>query len=154
MSRAVKCDFRPNIGRYTSPNENFEYGYPHSNALQQFFLKFERCRPHEAPYHPTKCDVINDVKLFATVYHSICCPKHLTLSNQMSYYKSKCIRIHIMPFFDRGTKVVKMILVKCPIFATTPMNAVMVLYQECSNYSDLSKALPPEEGAVFFGCIY
>ena len=27
-SGAVKCDFR----RYTSPNENFEYGYPHSNG--------------------------------------------------------------------------------------------------------------------------
>ena len=29
VSGAVKRDFR----RYTSPNENFEYGYPHSNAL-------------------------------------------------------------------------------------------------------------------------
>ena len=34
VSRAVKRDFR----RYTSPNENFEYGYPHSNALLQFCL--------------------------------------------------------------------------------------------------------------------
>ena len=25
--------------RYTSPNENFEYGYPHSNALLTFFLQ-------------------------------------------------------------------------------------------------------------------
>ena len=24
------------IHRYTSPNENFEYGYPHSNALLTF----------------------------------------------------------------------------------------------------------------------
>ena len=30
---AVKRDFRTYIRRYTSPNENFEYGYPHSNAL-------------------------------------------------------------------------------------------------------------------------
>ena len=30
---AVKRYFRTYIWRYTSPNENFEYGYPHSNAL-------------------------------------------------------------------------------------------------------------------------
>ena len=33
-SGAVKRDFQTYIRRYTSPNENFEYGYPHSNALQ------------------------------------------------------------------------------------------------------------------------
>ena len=33
VSGAVKRDFRTYIRRYTSPNENFEYGYPHSNAL-------------------------------------------------------------------------------------------------------------------------
>ena len=54
-SGAVKRDFRPCIGRYTSPNENFEYGYPHSNALLQFRLKLE-CK---AARHPTRCDVIN-----------------------------------------------------------------------------------------------
>ena len=27
---AVKHDFRTYIRRYISPNENFEYGYPHS----------------------------------------------------------------------------------------------------------------------------
>ena len=32
VSRAVKRDFRMYIRQYTSPNENFEYGYPHSNA--------------------------------------------------------------------------------------------------------------------------
>ena len=32
-SRAVKHDFWTYIWRYASPNENFEYGYPHSNAL-------------------------------------------------------------------------------------------------------------------------
>ena len=30
---AVKRDFRTYIRRYTPPYENFEYGYPHSNAL-------------------------------------------------------------------------------------------------------------------------
>ena len=38
-SGAVKRDFRTYIRRYTSPNEKFEYGYPHSNALLQFRLK-------------------------------------------------------------------------------------------------------------------
>ena len=33
VSRAVKHDFRTYIRRYTSPNENFEYNYPNSNAL-------------------------------------------------------------------------------------------------------------------------
>ena len=32
-SGAIKGNFRPDILRYTSPNENFEYVYPHSNAL-------------------------------------------------------------------------------------------------------------------------
>ena len=37
---AVKRDFRTYIRRYTYPNENFEYGYPHSNALVQSHLKY------------------------------------------------------------------------------------------------------------------
>ena len=44
---AVKRDFRMYIRRNTSPNENVEYGYPHSNALPQFELKLE------ATGHPT-----------------------------------------------------------------------------------------------------
>ena len=36
-SGAVKHDFRPYIRRYTSPNENFEYGYSHSNVLFNFY---------------------------------------------------------------------------------------------------------------------
>ena len=32
QSGAVKRDFRTYIRRYTSPNENFEYSYPHFNA--------------------------------------------------------------------------------------------------------------------------
>ena len=32
-SRAVKHDFWAYIWLYTSPNNNFEYGYPHFNAL-------------------------------------------------------------------------------------------------------------------------
>ena len=92
-SGAVKRDFRTYIRRYTSPNENFEYGYPHSNALLQFRLKLERCELHNDAHHPTKFDVFNDGKLFPTVYRRIYCCKFLTLSNQMSCYKLKCIRM-------------------------------------------------------------
>ena len=69
-------------------------------------LKLERCKPHKAARHPTKCDVINDVKLFPTVYRRIDCRKLLTLSNQTSRYKSKCIRMNV----DRGLKLHDLIL--------------------------------------------
>ena len=36
---ALKLNFRPYIRRYTSPNVNFEYGNPHSNALITFSLQ-------------------------------------------------------------------------------------------------------------------
>ena len=49
-------------------------------------------KPYKVTCHPTECDIINDVKLFQTVYHRIYSRKCLTLSNQMLYYKSKCIR--------------------------------------------------------------
>ena len=45
-----------------------EYDYPHSNALLQFTLKLEHWKLHKAPHRPTKCHVINDFKLFLTVY--------------------------------------------------------------------------------------
>ena len=91
VSGTVKRDFRTYIRRYTSPNENFEYGYPHSNAFLQFRFELERCKPRKTVRHPTKCDVINDVKQFQTVYRRIYCRKFLTLSNQKKRYKSKCI---------------------------------------------------------------
>ena len=86
-SRVVKRDFQTYIQPYNSPNENFEYGYPHSNALLQFRLKLGCCKPHKATHQPTKCGVIKNVKLFRR--------KFLTLSYQTSRYKSKCIRMHI-----------------------------------------------------------
>ena len=52
-----------------------------------------RIKPYKGVRHSTKCDVINDVKLFPTVYHRIYCRKFWTLSNQTSHYKSKCIRM-------------------------------------------------------------
>ena len=59
----VLSDLRPYIQRYTSPNENLEYGYPHSNGLLQSHFKLKCCKRHKATHHPTKCDVINDLKL-------------------------------------------------------------------------------------------
>ena len=56
---AVKRDFRTYIRRYTSPNENYENGYPRSNIFLQFGLELERCKLHKAARHPTKCDIIN-----------------------------------------------------------------------------------------------
>ena len=85
------------ISNNTPPqNEKFEYGYPISNELLLFCPKLEGCKPHNAAHHPTKYDVINDVKLFLgpTVYRRIYCRKFLTLTNQKLRYKSKCIRIH------------------------------------------------------------
>ena len=62
---AVKRDsLTYNIQRYTSQNGNFEYGYPHFNALLQFHLELDCCKLHKAARHPSKCDIINDVKLF------------------------------------------------------------------------------------------
>ena len=50
-------EFRPNTTIYP-PNENIEYGYPHSNALVQFPLNLESCKPPKAARHPTTCDLL------------------------------------------------------------------------------------------------
>ena len=42
ISGAVKCEFRPYAWWFTSPNENFEYGYLNFNALVIFLLQKER----------------------------------------------------------------------------------------------------------------
>ena len=75
MSGAVKRNFQPYIRRFTSRNENFEYGYPHLQSR----LKMECCKQHD------KRDKINEVKLFAIVYLKIYSSKFVT-SNQMSCY--------------------------------------------------------------------
>ena len=103
---AVKVNFRPNIRPYTSQNENFEYGYPHSNALLQFELKLEFFKPYKAACHPTRHGVNNDVKLFQTVYPSIYCHKFLKLSNQTSRYKLMCIRISLYKGTMGGSVIV------------------------------------------------
>ena len=52
VSGAVKRDFRTYIRRYTSPNENFEYGYPHSNALLTLSLQIDSENVLFAPISP------------------------------------------------------------------------------------------------------
>ena len=36
-------------------------------AANKISLKLKCCKPHKVTRHPTICNVINDVKLFATV---------------------------------------------------------------------------------------
>ena len=43
--------------------------------------KLEHCKPHKAARHQMICNIINDIKLFPTVYHC----KFLMLSNQTSH---------------------------------------------------------------------
>ena len=116
VSGAEKRDFRTYIQRYTSLNENFEYGYPHSNPLLTFFLQKRqlkctmlRLRTAAASsikplasciysrVNQLKATLRNDVE-FPTVYCRIYCRKCLTLSNQRWRYKLKCIRITIYFF--------------------------------------------------------
>ena len=52
ISGAVKRDFRMYIRRYTSPNENFEHGYPHSNALLTFSHQKDSKNVLYAPIRP------------------------------------------------------------------------------------------------------
>ena len=98
---AVKRNFRPYNRWYTSPNEHFEYGYPHSNAL---FNIYSSRAQHFAPNwsfvsnvkqlrQPITSNVTYDIGA-ATVYRRVYWRKFLTLSNQTSRYIRKCIRIH------------------------------------------------------------
>ena len=108
---AVKRDSRTYIRRYTSPNENFEYGYPHSNALLTFSLQIWSKMYFVAPIRPVtascikplasciyslvnqwKATLCNDVG-FPTVYHKIYCCKLIMLSNQTLHCICKCIRM-------------------------------------------------------------
>ena len=111
VSRAVKRDFRTYIRRYTSQIENFEYGYPHSNALLKFSLQKDSenvlCCAYTSSdascikllasciyslFNQWKATLRNDVR-FPPVYRRIYCRINLTLSNQMSRCICKCIRI-------------------------------------------------------------
>ena len=65
---------------YTTQNENFEYGYPNSIAqylclftinlyfISNWSITIQDYYLHKVACSPTKCDIIDDVKLFSTVY--------------------------------------------------------------------------------------
>ena len=55
VSRAVKHNFRPYDRRYNSQNENFEYGYPHSNALSSMYSS-------KGQYFPPNVNFFSNVK--------------------------------------------------------------------------------------------
>ena len=71
FGQKFSLNFRLYIRQYTSQKENFEYGYSHPNASLQSCLKLEGCKLHKAAHHPKKCDIINVVKLFSTVFDVI-----------------------------------------------------------------------------------
>ena len=109
VSGAVKRNFRPYNRWYTSTNEHFEYGYPHSNAL---FIIYSSKAQHFAPNwsfvsnvkqlrQPITSDVTYNVGA-PTLCRRIYRRKFLTLSNQTSCYIRKCIWMN----FERQTKYV------------------------------------------------
>ena len=99
---------------YTSPNENFEYGYSHSNALLTFSLQKDSenvlCCAYTSSdvscikplasciyslVNQWKATLRNDVG-FPTVYRRIYCRKFMTLSNQTLRCICKRIRILVI----------------------------------------------------------
>ena len=72
--RAVKHDFPMFTRGYTSPNETVNMVIPILMSFYSLVSNWSvasRIKPHKGVCHPTKCHIINDVKLFLTVYHSI-----------------------------------------------------------------------------------
>ena len=70
---------------HVRPNETAEAMLEQSVILTTLFLgkhKFEHCRPYKAACHPTRCDIINDIKLFPTVYRRRYCRNFVTLSTK------------------------------------------------------------------------
>ena len=72
VSGAVKHDFQTYIRRYTSPNENFEYGYPHSNALSTFSLQKDSENVLCCAYTPSGCQL-----------HKTACRLHIFICQPM-----------------------------------------------------------------------
>ena len=88
---------------YRLPSSPPRYFFWNSlDALLQFCLKFEPWKLPKATRHPMICDVINDVKLFLTVYHRIYCRNFFMLSNQTSHYK---IRFRSVAVFLESTLI-------------------------------------------------
>ena len=100
ISGAIKRNFQPYIRRYISPNENFEYGYPNSDALFNIYSSNAQYFAPNVNYvssikplrQPITRDVIYNVGA-STVYRKTYWCEFLTLSNQVSRYIRKCIRM-------------------------------------------------------------
>ena len=99
VSGAVKRDLQTYIRRYTSPNENFEYGYPHSNALLTFSLQKNSENVLFCAYTSSDASCIN--RLPAAYIHLSTNEKRryvMTSANQTSRCICKCIRIVVYRF--------------------------------------------------------
>ena len=74
-----------------------------SVSLTTLFLgkcKLEHCRPYKAACHPARCDIINDIKLFPTVYRRRYCRNFLTLSTKASASESPLTN-NLLLFLDQ-----------------------------------------------------
>ena len=71
VSGAVKRDFRTYIRWYTSPNENYEYGYPNSNTLLTFYLQKDSKNFFGSPVRPADASCIKPLAscIFSLVNH-------------------------------------------------------------------------------------
>ena len=105
VSGAVKRDFRTYIRRYTSPNEDFEYGYPHEHFPFHKDSENVLCCVYDrlpaslySLVNQWKATLRNEVG-FATVYRRIYCRKFMTLSNQTSRCICECISLVILTCF-------------------------------------------------------
>ena len=100
--KIVDWDVKPQHNQPT-PNEHFEYGYPHSNTpfniyswkAQLFAPNWSFVSNVKQLRQPITSDVTYDVGA-PTVYRRIYWRKFLTLSNQTSGYIRKCIRIRFI----------------------------------------------------------
>ena len=102
VSRAFKRDFRAYFRRYTSPNENFEYGYPHSNALLTFSLQKDSENVLCCAYTSSDASCI---KPHASCIYSLVNQWKATLRNDVGfptvYRRTYCRkgRVTVWPFF-------------------------------------------------------
>ena len=108
VSRAVRRDFRQYFWQYTSP---------HQMKILNIVISLECCKPHKVTCYPMKCDIMTSnyfwqfiegysvanfwcylirrhITKSSALEYRIYYHKFLTLSNEMLYYKSKCIKIH------------------------------------------------------------
>ena len=58
------------ISQYTSPNESFKHGYPHSKGFLHFPLKLKHGKPYKATRHPT-CDVVKVINEISNCLYSL-----------------------------------------------------------------------------------